>query len=98
MLTVLEMMVYKILKLRYQQIVTIKEKIWRQRAKRQWVKEGDKNSSYFHTVATIQKRQNVIQSLKLNQEENEYNYHKGKAERYFINSLVSGLIFKNQNF
>jgi hypothetical protein len=38
-------------------IIDNKESMWQRRAKRQWIKEGDKNTSIFHTMATIQKRQ-----------------------------------------
>jgi hypothetical protein len=55
-ITSLEKIMKKILQERFEEISIIKETIWSQRAKRQWIREGDKNTSFFHTVATIQKR------------------------------------------
>jgi dsRNA-specific ribonuclease len=51
-LTQLERILKEIIERRYKQIAERKKIIWRQRAKRQWLKEEDKNTSYFHTVAT----------------------------------------------
>jgi hypothetical protein len=36
---------------------------WRQRAKRHWYKDGDKNTKYFHASATARKKANRIISL-----------------------------------
>jgi hypothetical protein len=58
----------KILKDRYQQIALIKEEIWRQRVKRQWIAEGDKNTNFFHLVANVQKQQNTIHTIQENDE------------------------------
>ena len=39
-------------------------KMWRQRARTQWVAKGDKNTRYFHGVATQRKRKNFIKGIK----------------------------------
>ncbi|OMO54874.1 reverse transcriptase [Corchorus capsularis] len=42
----------------------VKEEVmWRQRAKMSWLKEGDRNSRFFHSVATHRKRRNTIVSI-----------------------------------
>jgi hypothetical protein len=66
---------------RYMQIAQSKEMIWRQKAKRQWIREGDKNIIYFNTIATIQKRQNIIHTLKDSQ--GKHTDHNTKAKVLF---------------
>jgi hypothetical protein len=44
-------------------IITLEEQMWRQRAKKIWLKQGDRNMTYFHTVASIQKRRNWIANV-----------------------------------
>ena len=39
-------------------------RMWRQRARTQWVAKGDKNTRYFHGVATQRKRRNFIKGKK----------------------------------
>ena len=39
-------------------------RMWRQRARTQWVAKGDKNTRYFHGVATQRKRKNFIKGIK----------------------------------
>lgn len=43
---------------RLNQIILLQEEKWRQRAKKSWVQLGDKNTKYFHHVATHKKRRN----------------------------------------
>ena len=39
-------------------------KMWKQRARTQWVAKGDKNTRYFHGVATRRKRKFFIKGIK----------------------------------
>ena len=43
-----------------------KESLWAQKSRAQWLKEGDKNSRYFHSLASIRKRKNAIESITMN--------------------------------
>ena len=38
--------------------------MWRQRSRTQWVAKGDKNTKYFHEVATQRKRSNFIKGVR----------------------------------
>ena len=44
--------------------MTRKERYWRQMSRCKLIKEGDKNTRYFHTLATIRRRRNTITSIK----------------------------------
>ena len=41
-----------------------KERYWRQMSRCKLIKEGDKNTRYFHTLATIRRRRNTITLIK----------------------------------
>lgn len=46
-------------------VVKNEEIRWRQRSKIQWLKQRDKNTLYFHRIATSHKRYSTIDSLKV---------------------------------
>lgn len=41
------------------------ELAWKQRSRIQWVKQGDKNTRFFHRIATSHKRFNYIDQLEV---------------------------------
>uniref|UniRef100_A0A2N9G614 Uncharacterized protein n=1 Tax=Fagus sylvatica TaxID=28930 RepID=A0A2N9G614_FAGSY len=44
----------------------LEEICWRQKSRVKWLKEGDKNTKYFHTVANSHRRRNSIRQLSIN--------------------------------
>ncbi|KAK6140574.1 hypothetical protein DH2020_025681 [Rehmannia glutinosa] len=48
----------------YNLLLAQQEDYWKQRAKLYWLKGGDSNSKYFHTVASTRHRHNSISKLK----------------------------------
>ena len=39
---------------------------WRQKSKETWLKEGDKNTRFFHRMTNAHRRRNFLQSLSIN--------------------------------
>lgn len=62
-ITRLEKWVLVTIKRRYIELSVLEEDIWRQRAKIKWELQGDRNTQYFHSIATTTKRNNVIQAI-----------------------------------
>ncbi|XP_020270858.1 uncharacterized protein LOC109846046 [Asparagus officinalis] len=52
--------------LQLNEILLQEERMWKQRSKVQWLKEGDHNTKYFHKIANGRKRSNLISSITYN--------------------------------
>ena len=46
--------------------VLLKEIFWRQKSKEVWLKEGDRNTSFFHKMANAHRRRNLMARIKIN--------------------------------
>ncbi|CAL8164027.1 unnamed protein product [Prunus armeniaca] len=59
--------------------------IWKQKSRLQWLREGDRNTKFFHLTAIIRRRRNKIERLKNNEGVwvEEAQYIKGLAMAYF---------------
>ncbi|XP_075674719.1 uncharacterized protein LOC142643876 [Castanea sativa] len=52
------------LKHELRELLAQEEKLWQQRAKEAWLKEGDQSSTYFHSRASHKFRRNLIKGLR----------------------------------
>jgi hypothetical protein len=52
------------LRLRMDELLYREEMIWLQRSRITWLKEGDRNTNYFHQKATGRSKKNIIKFLK----------------------------------
>ena len=53
------------------QLAHMEETSWRQKSHALWLKEGNKNTSFFHQMANLNKRRNHLCSLKVNGQQYE---------------------------
>ena len=61
------------------------EILWRQKSREMWLKEGDKNSKFFHVTTIIHRRRNLIDAVKA--ENGEWILDKSKISDYFLNNF-----------
>ena len=50
----------------FKSLALMKEISWRQKSKETWLKEGDKNTRFFHRMENGHRRRNFLQSLSIN--------------------------------
>jgi hypothetical protein len=81
----------QLLKVKLQKLEEQQEMYWRQRAKVHWLRNGDKNTKYFHKSASERKKRSSIKSLK----KNDGSIIFEKAEIHILFSNIT-LIYSNQ--
>lgn len=70
------------------------ERFWKQRAKVQWLKEGDQNTRFFHSMALARRKCNKIKSLQ-NEQGLVVAEQNGKCD--IANSCFADLIKAKEN-
>ena len=60
-----------------------KERYWRQLSRCKVIKEGDRNTKYFHLKATVRRQRNMIDKLNVNGEEVDTRGIKSNIITYF---------------
>jgi hypothetical protein len=74
---------YKELERKHAELLKVEETMWRQRSRAIWLKEGDKNTSFFHGKAKQRGKVNVIKKLK--DESGIWWHGDDKVERVLLN-------------
>lgn len=80
-LTRVERILQDLIKERQKEIGVQLEDKWYQRAKNSWVKKGDRNTAYFHQLATVRKRKNWIDQIQ--EGDITVTDHKQKSRAFF---------------
>jgi hypothetical protein len=78
---------------RYEQTMTKLTDSYMQRAKKKWIKDGDRNTSFFHHAIVKRRRRNTIVSVK--DENNVMQFKPDKISNTFVNYFRS--IFSSTN-
>jgi oligoribonuclease (3'-5' exoribonuclease) len=78
---------------RYEQTLTKLSDSYMQRAKKHWIKDGDRNTTYFHKAIIKRRRRNTIASIK--DENNVMHYMPDKISNTFVTYFRS--IFASSN-
>lgn len=68
-------------------ILKQEEILWCQKANLKWLKEGDGNTSFFHTPANFRRKCNYISNIKVNNSIAEYQSSITEAFSNFIGIL-----------
>lgn len=80
---------------RYEQTMTKLTDSYVQRAKKQWVKDGDRNTSFFHHAIVKRRRRNAIVSIK--DENNVMQFMPDQISNTFVNYFRSIFVSPNAN-